>query len=161
MFGSHLSISGGMHNALIDAQKLTMECVQDNIGVSKSTASFVLPIGATVNMDGTSLYQAVAVIFLAQFHMVDLTFMQQLTIVLSATLASIGAAAVPSAGLIMLIVVLSSLGLDPAWIAIIYAIDRPLDMCRTVINVSGDATVCSILAHAQGEKIFTQEPDLS
>ena len=140
---------------------VTMECVQDNIGVSKSTASFVLPIGATVNMDGTSLYQAVAVIFLAQFHMVDLTFMQQLTIVLSATLASIGAAAVPSAGLIMLIVVLSSLGLDPAWIAIIYAIDRPLDMCRTVINVSGDGTVCSILAHAQGEKLFAQQPDLS
>ncbi len=135
---------------------VTLECVEENIGVSRGTASFVLPIGATVNMDGTSLYQAVAVIFLAQFHMVDLTFIQQLTIVLTATLASIGAAAVPSAGLIMLIVVLSSLGLDPAWIAIIYVIDRPLDMCRTVVNVTGDATVCSILAHTQGEKLFRQ-----
>ncbi|MCB0817666.1 MAG: dicarboxylate/amino acid:cation symporter [Flavobacteriales bacterium] len=133
---------------------VTMDCVEENIGVSKTTASFVLPIGATVNMDGTSLYQAVAVIFLAQFHLVDLTFAQQITIVLTATLASIGAAAVPSAGLIMLIVVLSSLGLDPAWIGIVYAIDRPLDMCRTVVNVTGDATVSSIVAHTQGEKLF-------
>ncbi|MCB0794788.1 MAG: dicarboxylate/amino acid:cation symporter [Flavobacteriales bacterium] len=136
---------------------VTMECVEENIGVSRSTASFVLPIGATVNMDGTSLYQAIAVIFLAQFHMVDLAFADQMTIVLTATLASIGAAAVPSAGLIMLIVVLTSLGLDPAWIGIIYAIDRPLDMCRTVINVSGDATVSSIVAHSQGERLFTGE----
>ncbi len=136
---------------------VTMECMEDRIGVSKSTASFVLPIGATVNMDGTSLYQAVAVVFLAQFHMVDLTFMQQLSIVLTATLASIGAAAVPSAGLITLFVVLTSLGLDPAWIAIILPVDRILDMCRTVVNVTGDATCCSIVAHAQGEELFTKE----
>lgn len=136
---------------------VTMECMEDRIGVSKSTASFVLPIGATVNMDGTSLYQAVAVVFLAQFHMVDLTFMQQLSIVLTATLASIGAAAVPSAGLITLFVVLTSLGLDPAWIAIILPVDRILDMCRTVVNVTGDATCCSIVAHAQGEQLFTKE----
>ena len=136
---------------------VTLECVEDNIGVSKSTASFVLPIGATVNMDGTSLYQAVAVVFLAQFHMVDLTFMQQLSIVLTATLASIGAAAVPSAGLVTLFVVLTSVGLDPAWIAIILPVDRILDMCRTVVNVTGDATCCSVVAHVQGEKLFTKE----
>jgi len=136
---------------------VTMECMEDRIGVSKSTASFVLPIGATVNMDGTSLYQAVAVVFLAQFHMVDLTFMQQLSIVLTATLASIGAAAVPSAGLITLFVVLTSLGLDPAWIAIILPVDRILDMCRTVVNVTGDAACCSIIAHSQGEELFTKE----
>jgi Na+/H+-dicarboxylate symporter len=135
---------------------VTMECMEERIGVSKGTASFVLPIGATVNMDGTSLYQAVAVVFLAQFHLVDLTFMQQLSIVGTATLASIGAAAVPSAGLITLFVVLTSLGLDPAWVAIILPVDRILDMCRTVVNVTGDATCCSVIAHAQGEELFTK-----
>lgn len=135
----------------------TLECVEENIGVSKSTASFVLPIGATVNMDGTSLYQAVAVIFLAQFHLVDLTLGQQLGVILTATLASIGAAAVPSAGLITLFIVLTGLGLDPAWIAIILPVDRILDMCRTVVNVTGDATCCSIIAHSQGEKLFRDE----
>jgi Na+/H+-dicarboxylate symporter len=133
---------------------VTMECMEERIGVSKGTASFVLPIGATVNMDGTSLYQAVAVVFLAQFHMVDLTFVQQLSIVGSATLASIGAAAVPSAGLITLFVVLTSLGLDPAWVAIILPVDRILDMCRTVVNITGDAACCSVIAHAQGEELF-------
>ena len=97
-------------------------------------------------MDGTSLYQAVAVIFLAQFHMVDLSISQQLVIVLTATLASIGAAAVPSAGLIMMILVLESVGLNPAWIAIVFPIDRLLDMCRTVVNVTGDATVATVIA---------------
>ena len=139
---------------------VTMECVEDNIGVSKETASFVLPIGATVNMDGTSLYQGVAVVFLAQFHNVDLTIMQQLMIVLTATLASIGAAAVPSAGLVMMIIVLQSVGLDPAWIALIFPIDRPLDMCRTVVNVTGDATVSSIVATSEGEKIFVDPSDI-
>ena len=135
----------------------TIRCAEERIGISKGTASFVLPVGATINMDGTSLYQAVAVIFLAQYHMVDLDFMQQLTIVLTATLASIGAAAVPSAGLIMLIVVLTSVGLDPAWIAIIFPVDRILDMCRTVVNVTGDASVASVVAHAQGEKLFADK----
>ncbi len=130
---------------------VTIECVEDNIGVSKNVAGFVLPIGATVNMDGTSLYQTVAVLFLAQFHGIDLTFTQQLTIVLTATLASIGSAAVPSAGLVMLAIVLSSVGLNPAWIAIIFPVDRPLDMCRTVVNVTGDATVSSIVAVTEGE----------
>lgn len=129
---------------------VTMECVEDNIGVDKKITSFVLPIGATVNMDGTCLYQAVAVVFLAQLHMIDLTLGQQLTIVLTATLASIGSAAVPSAGLVMLIIVLQSVGLNPAWIAIILPVDRILDMCRTVVNVTGDATVSSLIAKSEG-----------
>ncbi|MEQ8469629.1 MAG: dicarboxylate/amino acid:cation symporter [Marinoscillum sp.] len=130
---------------------VTMECVEENMGVSKNVASFVLPIGATVNMDGTSLYQAVAVVFLAQMHLVDLTLGQQLTIVLTASLASIGAAAVPSAGLVMMIIVLQSVGLNPAWIAIIFPVDRILDMCRTVVNVTGDATVATLIASSEGE----------
>lgn len=130
---------------------VTMECVQDNLGVSEETTSFVLPIGATVNMDGTSMYQAIAVVFLAQFHLVNLDLTQQLTIVLTATLASIGSAAVPSAGLIMLIIVLESVGLNPAWIAIIFPVDRILDMCRTVVNVTGDCTVATIVAASEDQ----------
>lgn len=136
---------------------VTMECVRDNLGVSKNVTNFVLPIGATVNMDGTSLYQAVAVVFLAQMHLVDLTFDQQLTIVLTATLASIGSAAVPSAGLVMLIVVLQSVGLNPAWIAIIFPVDRILDMFRTVVNVTGDATVSTLIAQTEGELQYDPE----
>lgn len=128
---------------------VTIECVQDKLGVSREISSFVLPIGATVNMDGTSLYQAIAVVFLAQFHMIDLTLSAQLLIVLTATLASIGSAAVPSAGLVMLIIVLESVGLNPAWIAIIFPVDRILDMCRTVVNVTGDATVATIVAFSE------------
>ena len=124
---------------------VTMDCVNKNLGVSSKVTGFVLPIGATVNMDGTSLYQAVAVVFLAQMHMIDLTLVQQLIIVFTATMASIGSAAVPSAGLIMLIIVLDSVGLNPAWISIIFPVDRVLDMCRTVVNVTGDATVCSVV----------------
>lgn len=130
---------------------VTMECVEQNVGVSRNITGFVLPIGATVNMDGTSLYQAVAVIFLAQLHMVDLSLGQQLTIVLTATLASIGSAAVPSAGLVMLIIVLQSVGLNPLWIAIIFPVDRILDMIRTVVNVTGDATVSTVIAKSEGE----------
>lgn len=130
---------------------VTMECVHENLGVREEVSSFVLPIGATVNMDGTSLYQAVAVVFLAQFHMIDLDLSQQLTIILTATLASIGSAAVPSAGLIMLIIVLESVGLNPAWIAIIFPVDRILDMCRTVVNVTGDATVSSVIAASENK----------
>lgn len=128
---------------------VTMDCVHNNLKVSKATTSFVLPIGATVNMDGTSLYQAVAVLSLAQLHGVDLTLSQQLVIVVTATLASIGAAAVPSAGLVLMIVVLESVGLNPAWIALIFPVDRILDMCRTVVNVTGDATV-SVLVNQDG-----------
>lgn len=128
---------------------ITMECVNDRMGISKDTSSFVLPVGATINMDGTSLYQAVAVLFLAQFHMIDLTLTQQLTVILTAILASVGTAAVPSAGIIMLILVLESVGLNPAWIAIILPVDRILDMCRTAVNVTGDMTVCNIIANDQ------------
>lgn len=128
---------------------VTMECVNDNLKIPEEVSNFVLPIGATVNMDGTSLYQAVAVIYLAQMHLIDLDFTQQLTIVLTATLASIGSAAVPSAGLVMLMIVLDSVGLNPAWIAIIFPIDRILDMCRTVVNVTGDITVSVIIAKTE------------
>ena len=138
---------------------VTMECVEQNLGVNKKVSSFVLPIGATVNMDGTSLYQAVAVIFLAQLHMIDLTIGQQLTVVLTTTLASIGSAAVPSAGLVMLIIVLDSVGLNPAWIAIIFPVDRILDMFRTVVNVTGDATVCSIIADGEDMLEYQGEKD--
>lgn len=128
---------------------VTIECVNNNLKVPEESTDFVLPIGATVNMDGTSLYQAVAVIFLAQYHDVDLDLMQQLGIVLTATLASIGAAAVPGAGLIMLMVVLESVGLNPMWVAIVLPMDRILDMCRTVINVTSDATVSAVVAKSE------------
>ena len=128
---------------------VTLECVTERLKVPKPIANFVLPIGATVNMDGTSLYQAVAVIFLAQIHIVDLDMVQQLTIVMTATLASIGSAAVPSAGLVMMIIVLESVGLPGFWIAIIFPVDRILDMCRTVVNVTGDATVSTIIAQTE------------
>lgn len=140
---------------------VTMECVEQNLGVDKKVSSFVLPIGATVNMDGTSLYQAVAVIFLAQMHMIDLSIGQQLTIVLTTTLASIGSAAVPSAGLVMLIVVLNSVGLNPAWIAIIFPVDRILDMFRTVVNVTGDCIVCSIIADGENMLHYKSKEDVS
>lgn len=136
---------------------VTFECVEQNLKVDPKISSFVLPIGATVNMDGTSLYQAVAVVFLAQFHMIDLTLGQQLTIILTATLASIGSAAVPSAGLVMLIIVLESVGLNPAWIALIFPVDRILDMCRTVVNISGDAAVSTVIAKSEGMLYFGQE----
>ena len=130
---------------------VTMDTVNNKLGVSKRVSSFVLPIGATVNMDGTSMYQAIAVVSLAQLHMVDLSLMQQLTIIITASLASIGAAAVPSAGLVLMIVVLESVGLNPVWIALIIPVDRILDMCRTIVNVTGDATVSTLIAGSEGE----------
>jgi len=128
---------------------VTIECANDNLKIPVESTDFVLPIGATVNMDGTSLYQAVAVIFLAQYYDVDLSLTQQLGIVVTATMASIGAAAVPGAGLIMLMVVLESVGLNPMWVAFILPVDRILDMCRTVINVTSDATVSAIIAKSE------------
>lgn len=130
---------------------VTMECVEDGLGVSKNVSSFVLPIGATVNMDGTSLYLAVATVFLAQLHFVDLTLAQQLTIVLTATMGSIGTAAVPGASLVMLIILIQSVGLNPAWIAIIFPVDRIVDMSRTVANITGDAAVATVIASSEGE----------
>jgi len=130
---------------------VTIQCVEQNLKISKKVSDFVLPIGATVNMDGTSLYQAVAVVFLAQYHDIDLSVYQQLGIVGTATLASIGAAAVPGAGLIMLMIVLTSVGLNPLWVAFILPVDRLLDMCRTVVNVTSDATVAAIIAKSEGD----------
>ena len=130
---------------------VTMKCVEEKLGVSERSSSFVLPIGATVNMDGTSMYQAIAVVALAQFHMIDLTLPQQAIIVLTATLASIGAAAIPSAGLVLMIIVLESVGLNPAWIALIFPVDRILDMCRTVVNVTGDGAVSTLVSSSEGE----------
>ncbi|MAZ58643.1 MAG: dicarboxylate/amino acid:cation symporter [Flavobacteriales bacterium] len=130
---------------------VTMDCVNKNLGVPNRVSSFVLPIGATINMDGTSLYQCVAVVFLAQILGVDLAFSTQLLIALTAVLASIGSAAIPSAGLFMMVVVLGVTPIDPMYIAIILPVDRILDMCRTVINVTGDATVSSIVASFEDE----------
>jgi Na+/H+-dicarboxylate symporter len=130
---------------------VTMKQVEEELGVSEEVSSFVLPLGATVNMDGTSLYQGVAAVFIAQALGMDLTITQQLMIVLTATLASIGSAGVPGAGLIMLIIVLESIGVPAAGIALIIAPDRILDMFRTVVNVTGDAVVCTIVASTEGE----------
>ncbi|MFT7238102.1 MAG: Na+/H+-dicarboxylate symporter [Cyclobacteriaceae bacterium] len=130
---------------------VTMECVEENLGVSRNVSSFVLPIGATVNMDGTSLYLAIASVFLAQLHYIDLTLAQQLAIVATATLGSIGTAAVPGASLVMLIIIIQTVGLNPAWIAIIFPVDRILDMTRTVANITGDATVATMIASSEGE----------
>lgn len=124
---------------------VTMERVEEHLGVDEEVTSFVLPIGATINMDGTSLYQAMAAVFIAQAYGMDLTFAQQAGIVTTATLASIGAAAVPGAGMVMLVIVLGQAGIPEAGLALIFAVDRPLDMCRTVANVTGDATVAMLV----------------
>jgi Na+/H+-dicarboxylate symporter len=125
---------------------VTMERVEEKLGVDSEVASFVLPLGATINMDGTSLYQGVAAVFIAQAFGMDLNFGEQLGILAAAVLASIGSAAVPSAGMVMLVIVLGQAGIPEAGLALIFAIDRPLDMLRTVINVTGDATVATLLA---------------
>jgi len=133
---------------------LTMETAEQKLGISNETASFVLPLGATINMDGTSLYQAVAAVFLAQVYGMDLTFGQQLTIILTATLASIGSAAVPGAGMVMLVIVLTSVGIPTEGIALIFAVDRPLDMFRTAVNVTGDTSITSIIASQENQIDF-------
>ncbi len=128
---------------------VTMERVTEHLGVEEEVSSFVLPIGATINMDGTSLYQAVAAVFIAQAFGMDLSLSVQLGIVITATLASIGSAAVPGAGMVMLVIVLAQAGIPEAGLALIFAIDRPLDMCRTAVNVTGDATVSMIIAKSE------------
>jgi proton glutamate symport protein len=130
---------------------VTMERTIENLGVDDEVASFVLPIGATINMDGTSLYQAVAAVFIAQAFGMDLSFGVQLGIIATATLASIGSAAVPGAGMVMLVIVLAQAGIPEAGLALIFAIDRPLDMCRTSVNVTGDAAVSMIVAKSVGK----------
>ncbi len=130
---------------------VTMERVEEHLGVDNEVASFVLPIGATINMDGTSLYQAVAAVFIAQAFGMDLSLSVQLGIIITATLASIGSAAVPGAGMVMLVIVLAQAGIPEAGLALIFAIDRPLDMCRTTVNVTGDACVSMLIAKSLGK----------
>lgn len=130
---------------------VTMERVEEHLGVDKQVTSFVCPLGATINMDGTSLYQAVAAVFISQAFGNEVTLSEQLTIVLTATLASIGSAAVPGAGLLMLVVVLESIGVPAAGIALIFAIDRPLDMLRTTVNVTSDACVAMLVGKSVGK----------
>ncbi len=128
---------------------VTMDRVENQLGVKKEVSSFVLPIGATINMDGTAVYQAVAAVFIAQTFGLDLSLIDQLGIITTATLASIGAAAVPSAGIIVLVIVLAQAGIPEAGLALIFAVDRPLDMFRTVVNVTGDAMVSLIVSKFQ------------
>ncbi|HIG32906.1 MAG TPA: dicarboxylate/amino acid:cation symporter [Flavobacteriales bacterium] len=130
---------------------VTMERCEDHLGVSKEVSSFVLPLGATINMDGTSLYQAVGAVFIAQAYGIPLDLPAQLTIVLTATLASIGAAAVPGAGMVMLVIVLGAIGVPVEGLALIFGVDRILDMMRTVVNVTGDATVATVVASTEGQ----------
>lgn len=130
---------------------VTMERTENHLGVDEEVTSFVLPIGATINMDGTSLYQAVAAIFIAQAFGMDLSTSVQLGIIVTATLSSIGSAAVPGAGMVMLVIVLAQAGIPEAGLALIFAIDRPLDMLRTVINITGDACVAMIVGNSIGK----------
>ena len=132
---------------------VTMERCRDKIGISEEVTSFVLPLGATINMDGTSLYQAVAAVFISFATGFELTMADQLSIVLTATLASIGSAAVPGAGMVMLVIVLAQLGVPMEGLALILGVDRILDMCRTVVNVTGDSTVATIIASSLNQII--------
>ena len=130
---------------------VTMKQVEEELGVSEEVSSFVLPLGATVNMDGTSLYQAVAAVFIAQAYNMELSLTQQLMIVFTALLASIGSAGVPGAGILMLVIVLQSVGIPAEGLVLIFAPDRILDMCRTTVNVTGDASVTMVVASTEGE----------
>jgi proton glutamate symport protein len=136
---------------------VTMECVERRLGVSEDVTSFVIPVGATVNMDGTALYQGVAAAFIAQMYGMDLSLGQQLTIVLTATLASIGTAAVPGVGIVMLVIVLDAVGIPLDGIAVILGVDRILDMCRTTVNITGDCMVAAVVAHSEGELLDEAE----
>lgn len=141
---------------------VTMETAEEEVGVSNEVASFVLPLGATINMDGTALYQAVAVMFIAQIYGIPLSVGDQLVVVMTATLASIGAAGVPSAGIITLIIVLNSVGLQgqvQAGIALILGVDRILDMIRTAVNVTGDLTASAVIARSEGEALVPRPVD--
>jgi Na+/H+-dicarboxylate symporter len=141
------------------ALPVNMECVEENVGVSHEVASFVLPLGATINMDGTCLYQSVAAVFIAEAMGIHLTLGNQIMIVMTATLASIGAAGVPGAGMVMLVIVLESVGLPVAGLALIIAPDRILDMCRTVVNVTGDATVSTVVDSQLNRKTPVESTD--
>jgi len=131
---------------------LTIDCVETKAKVSPRVASFVLPLGATINMDGTALYESVAAVFVAQVYGIDLSFGQQILIFFTATLAAIGAAGIPSAGLVTMAIVLNAVGLPLEGIGMILAVDRILDMCRTSVNVWGDTVGCAVVARLMGEK---------
>ena len=138
---------------------VTMKCARENVGVSDETSSFVLPMGATVNMDGTALYECAGVIFISQVLGIDLSFSQQLTVVITALLASVGAAGIPSAGLVMIFIVTQAVGFSDAAVAGIIgtmlAIDRPLDMFRTMVNITSDSVGTAIIAKSEGEELYT------
>jgi Na+/H+-dicarboxylate symporter len=131
---------------------LTLDCVETKANISRRVSSFVLPLGATINMDGTALYESVAAVFIAQVYGIDLTFGQQILIFLTATLAAIGAAGIPSAGLVTMAIVLKAVGLPLEGIGMILAVDRLLDMCRTAVNVWGDTVGCAVVARLTGEE---------
>jgi Na+/H+-dicarboxylate symporter len=137
---------------------VTMERCEEKLGISEEVSSFVLPLGATINMDGTALYQAVAAVFISQALGMGLDLGQQLTIVLTAVVASIGTAAVPGAGIIMLVIILEAIGVPVGGIALILGVDRILDMLRTVTNITGDATVATLVAASENQ---LRKPDLS
>lgn len=145
-----LAFSTSSSNATLP---VTMECVEKKLGVSEEVTSFVLPLGATINMDGTSLYQSVAAVFIAQAMGIELSVGSQVAIVLTAVLASIGSAGVPGAGMVMLVIVLEAAGIPAAGLALIVAPDRPLDMCRTVVNITGDCMVATVIATSEGEQL--------
>jgi len=142
-----LAFSTSSSNATLP---VTIRCAEKNLGISEEVTGFVLPLGATVNMDGTSLYQGVAAIFIAQVFNIELSLFEQMTILFTALLASIGTAGVPGAGIVMLVIVLKSVGIPIEGIALILAPDRILDMCRTLVNVTSDATVAAIVASKEG-----------
>jgi Na+/H+-dicarboxylate symporter len=128
-----------------------MKCAEENLGVSKEVSSFTLPLGATINMDGTALSQAVAAVFIAQVFGMNLDLGAQITIVLTAVLASVGTAAVPGAGIVMLIIILEAIGVPIEGIALIIGVDRILDMCRTTVNVTGESAVASVIAASENQ----------
>jgi Na+/H+-dicarboxylate symporter len=142
---------------------VTMQCAEEKLGVSKEVSSFVLPLGATVNMDGTALYQGVAALFIAQIYGMDLGFAEQATIVATATLASVGAAGVPGAGMITLAMVLTAIGVPAEGLALVLGVDRLLDMFRTATNVVGDSTATAFMARLEGEnlRLLTADQDAS
>jgi Na+/H+-dicarboxylate symporter len=130
---------------------VTMQCARDRLGVSEEITSFVCPLGATVNMAGTALYQAVAATFIAQLYGIHLELAQQATIVALATLIAIGSPGVPGGSIVMMVIVLEAVGIPPAGIAVILAVDRVLDMCRTIVNISGDAAAAVVVASSEGQ----------
>ncbi|MCJ7555288.1 MAG: dicarboxylate/amino acid:cation symporter, partial [Gammaproteobacteria bacterium] len=132
---------------------VTMECVEKNLGVSNKISSFVLPLGATVNMNGTALYECVAAMFLAQAYGLELSFGMQFSVVLIALVTSIGVAGIPSASLVAIAIILGAIGLPVEAIGVLFVFDRILDMCRTSVNVLGDATCATIVASLEGEKL--------